>query len=236
MHCHWLVPSLRNSLLKKTIDTMRSTKLINKWWGLYRASVSDSKIMIKNHVFSIIANRVGAESYENFSDDNMLNFKYEGTIGRQSGDLLRVVFFYVPACFSNHRLICWIKNFETVQVQMKRWDLKAEDLSHPGLQIYHINKDTTPDESHRQAKHQVMLLIQASFQTKLLSHWLPLAPIRIWKLWKSSIKRMSQQAWLSFQHHLHQASKNHCFNNLMKRNKFNGETIPDLEWFNFSTI
>ena len=40
-------------------------------------------------LFSIIANRVGAESYENFSDDNMLNFKYEGTIRRQSGDLLR---------------------------------------------------------------------------------------------------------------------------------------------------
>ena len=52
--------------------------------------------MIQNHAsFSIIANRVGAESYENFSDDNMLNFKYEGTIRRQSGDLLRSVFFYI---------------------------------------------------------------------------------------------------------------------------------------------
>ena len=62
--------------------------------------------MIKTHVsFSIIANRVGAESYENFSDDNMLNFKYEGTIRRQSGDLLRTVFFYDFAYFSNHMLI-----------------------------------------------------------------------------------------------------------------------------------
>ena len=62
--------------------------------------------MIQNHAsFSIIANRVGAESYENFSDDNMLNFKYEGTIRRQSGDLLRTVFFYGFAHFSNDRLM-----------------------------------------------------------------------------------------------------------------------------------
>ena len=119
---------------------------------------------------------------------------------------------------------------------MKQWDLKAEDLYHPGLQIYHINKDTTHDESHRQAKHQVMLLIQGSFQTQSHSHWLHWAPIRVWKFWKFSIKRMSQQAWSSFQRHLHQASKNHCFNNLMKRNKFNEETILALVWFDFSTV
>jgi len=45
-------------------------------------------LLLKILFCSIIANRVGAESYENFSDDNMLNFKYEGTIRRQSGDLL----------------------------------------------------------------------------------------------------------------------------------------------------
>ena len=45
------------------------------------------------------------------------------------------------------------------------WDLRAEDPFPPVLQIYHINKDTTPDGSHHQAKHQVMLLIQGSFQT-----------------------------------------------------------------------
>jgi len=171
----------------------------------------------------------------------MLNFKYEGTIRRQSGDLLRTVFFYVFAHFSNHRLIFWIKigywEFKTVKAQMKLWDLRAEDLSHRGLQICHINKDTTPDESHHQVKLQAMLLIQASFQTHdPHSHWLNWAPIRVWKLWKSSIKRMSQQAWSSFQRHLHQASKNHCFNNLMKRSKFNEETILALEWFNFSTV
>ena len=58
----------------------------------------------------------------------------------------------------------------------------------------------------------------------------------VWKCSKSSIKQMSQQAWSSFQHRLHQASKNHCFNNLTKRNKFNEETILVLEWFNFSTV
>ena len=46
------------------------------------------KVLILIYILSIIANRVGAESYENFSDDNMFNFKYEGTIRRQSGDLL----------------------------------------------------------------------------------------------------------------------------------------------------
>ena len=58
-------------------------------------SVSSKLFLCQHHGFSIIANRVGAESYENFSDDNMLNFKYEGTIRRQSGDLLRAVFFHV---------------------------------------------------------------------------------------------------------------------------------------------
>ena len=69
---------------------MRSTKWTNKWWGEYQAILLSIQAL-----FSIIANRVGAESYENFSDDNMLNFKYEGTIRRQSGDLLRAVFFHV---------------------------------------------------------------------------------------------------------------------------------------------
>ena len=58
---------------------------------------------------------------------------------------------------------------ETEKVQMILWDHKAEDLFHPALQIYHINKDTTPDESHHQAKHQVMLLIQENFKTQPLS-------------------------------------------------------------------
>ena len=53
-------------------------------------------------IFSIIANRVGAESYENFSDDNMLNFKYEGTIRRQSGDLLRIDINNFMAIFPSH--------------------------------------------------------------------------------------------------------------------------------------
>ena len=113
-------------------------------------------------LFSIIANRVGAESYENFSDDNMLNFKYEGTIRRQSGDLLRAVFFHVLPGF---RIKVWYFNDdkETVKVQMIPWDLKAEDLFPPVHQIYHINKDITPDGSHHLVKRQVMLLIQDSF-------------------------------------------------------------------------
>ena len=37
----------------------------------------------------IIANRVGAESYSNYTDDQLLHFNYEGTIRRTPDDTLR---------------------------------------------------------------------------------------------------------------------------------------------------
>ena len=95
---------------------------------------------------------------------------------------------------------------------MKLWDLKAEDRFPRVLQIFPINKDTIRDGSHHQAKHQVMLRIL------------------------SSIKQTNQQAWLSFQRHLHQASKSLCFNDLTKKSKFKEETILVSEWFDFWTI
>ena len=95
---------------------------------------------------------------------------------------------------------------------MKLWGHKAGDRYRRVRRIYPINKGTIRDGSHHQAKHQVMLRIL------------------------SSIKQTNQQAWLSFQRHLHQASKSLCFNDLTKKSKFKEETILVSEWFDFWTI
>ena len=55
---------------------------------------------------------------------------------------------------------------------MKQWDLRAGDPFHPVLRICHINKDIILDESLRQVKHKVILVIQDRFQAALFSHWL----------------------------------------------------------------
>ena len=126
---------------------MRSTKWTNKWWGEYQANLLSVQIR-----FSIIANRVGAESYENFSDDNMLNFKYEGTIRRQSGDLLRIGYFYVIVCFSNHSMILWswfgnCKSPNDTMRSQSRGSLssRASDLSYQ--QGYNSRRVASPSQA-----------------------------------------------------------------------------------------